>query len=601
MAITPAAGWQIDPTNPNRVIPIDSAPNPFANSITYGAVNQQPTATAPAGSAPVMPTPQMPSPPAPQVNTPTAPVATTPQAQPQATQQMAQTPTLTMPATGSVVDLLNMAGQDSSFAARKQLAQQYGIQGYAGTAQQNIDLSKKYLEAYNANKAKPVPDTGAQARSEIASYFEEAPQQQENPEQTFFDTYMNMNPVIKSFYDQIQQSLSTPQTTTSFKDEYTKLLTEQGVPALQTEYMNIKNIMDGTEDDIRTEITKSGGFATESQVQALAGARNKVLLKQANVLQRQLALKEDYVDQLMQFSQLDRKQVSDDLDRKLGLTEKLASIQEKMTTAAKDNYQKIVDTVGYQGLADALGGDKAAQNVAEQALGLPKNALSNTAFLTMKKPTTSMSGSIQEYEYAKSQGYKGSFVDYQNEDANRKRSIASAGAGGGLTPAQINSSVNTIAGAFDNEQIVKSYNTVQEGYQTIKNIGVDTKSPADDIAFIYAFAKIMDPNSVVREGEYNTIQKYAQTWADNFQFSAKRIFSNTNFLTPDAKQKMLNALAPKIQTITSQYKNLQAEYQRQVNDAYQGKPRQITNYSVPVTDIYGNLPKDGDKKTYNGA
>jgi len=154
----------------------------------------------------------------------------------------------------------------------------------------------------------------------------------------------------------------------------------------------------------------------------------------------------------------------------------------------------------------------------------------------------------------------------------------------GLTPAQINATVNQIAGAFDNEPIVKAYNVTQEGFQSISRIGVDTKSPADDIAFIYAFAKIMDPNSVVREGEYNTIQKYAQTWADNFGFTAKRIFSNTNFLSTDAKQKMLNALSPKVQAIESQYVNLRNEYQRQMNDAYAGKQRQITEYGVTPTN-----------------
>lgn len=148
----------------------------------------------------------------------------------------------------------------------------------------------------------------------------------------------------------------------------------------------------------------------------------------------------------------------------------------------------------------------------------------------------------------------------------------------GLTPGQINTTINSIASAFDSEPIVKSYNVTQEGYQTIKSIGVDTKSPADDIAFIYAFAKIMDPNSVVREGEYNTIQRYAQTWADNFGFQAQRIFSNTNFLTADAKQKMLNALLPKVTAIETQYKNLESEYQRQINDAKAGATRQITNY-----------------------
>ena len=157
----------------------------------------------------------------------------------------------------------------------------------------------------------------------------------------------------------------------------------------------------------------------------------------------------------------------------------------------------------------------------------------------------------------------------------------------GLTPSQINTTVTSIAGAFDNEQIVKNYNTANEGYQAIKSIGVNTESPADDIAFIYAFAKIMDPNSVVREGEYNTIQRYAQTWADNFGFTAKRIFSNTNFLSSDAKQKMLNALEPKIKSIGSQYDNLREEYQRQVDDAYAGKARTITQYKISTPDNAG--------------
>lgn len=156
------------------------------------------------------------------------------------------------------------------------------------------------------------------------------------------------------------------------------------------------------------------------------------------------------------------------------------------------------------------------------------------------------------------------------------------GGDGGLSPAQINSTVNSIASSFDNEPIVKNFNTANEAYQTLQTIGVNTNSPADDIAFIYAFAKIMDPNSVVREGEYNTVQKYAQTWADNFGFTAKRIFSNTNFLTPDAKQKMLNALSPKINTLQNQYTQVRSEYQRQIDDAMQGKPRTITDYSIPA-------------------
>ena len=181
---------------------------------------------------------------------------------------------------------------------------------------------------------------------------------------------------------------------------------------------------------------------------------------------------------------------------------------------------------------------------------------------------------------------------------------------GGLTAAQVNQTVNQIAGAFDNEPIVKAYNISQEGLQTIKSIGVNTKSPADDIAFIYAFAKIMDPNSVVREGEYNTIQRYAQTWADNFGFKAQRIFSNTNFLSTDAKQKMLNSLQAKANAIGTQYNNLYKEYQRQMDDARAGTPRTLTQYQgafpetqpikTPTTDT-GGVPQGNAANTPVGG
>jgi hypothetical protein len=488
-----------------------------------------------------------------------------------------------MPSNGSVVDLLNQTGQSSAFAERAALAKQFGIQGYTGSATQNTDLAKKYLDFYNSKQGTAAPNSNP--RQEIQDATTGGTPAAPDPEKASFDAYMGMNPVAKSLYDSIQTIKSSQTTQQSYVDLYKQLETERGLPALKTEYMNIKNLMDGTEDSIRTEIAKAGGFATENQVAALAAARNKTWIKQSNELANQINSAEDYIDHIVDMTKADRQEVSDNLYKQLGLTEKVSNMVDKQNTAAKENFQKVVDKVGYKGLADAFQGDVESMKYAEQSLGLPKGSLSNQNFLAATEAVSDkMPASVQEYEYAKKNGYSGTFSQYQDEDANRKRSIAAAGVGGtGLTPAQVNSTVNTIAGAFDNEPIVKAYNTVQEGYQTISNIGVNTKNPSDDIAFIYAFAKIMDPNSVVREGEYNTIQKYAQTWADNFKFKADRIFSNTNFLTADAKQKMLNTLKPKVDTITSQYKNVESEYQRQINDTYAGKPRQITNYAATPT------------------
>ena len=43
-------------------------------------------------------------------------------------------------AVGSIVDYLSSSGRDSSYAARRKLAEEYGISGYSGTASQNTKL-----------------------------------------------------------------------------------------------------------------------------------------------------------------------------------------------------------------------------------------------------------------------------------------------------------------------------------------------------------------------------------------------------------------------------------------------------------------------------
>jgi hypothetical protein len=125
--------------------------------------------------------------------------------------------------------------------------------------------------------------------------------------------------------------------------------------------------------------------------------------------------------------------------------------------------------------------------------------------------------------------------------------------------------VDGIVKQFDNEPVVRNYNTVAEGYQFAKNIPTNTTNPSDDIGMIYAFAKIMDPNSVVREGEYATVQKYAQSWAQSFGFKAERIFSNSKFLSSEAIGNMKATIKQKYDASKQNYENVYNEYGRRVN------------------------------------
>ncbi len=51
----------------------------------------------------------------------------------------------------SIVDLMKLLGIDSSYAHRKQLAEEMGIAGYEGTAEQNIALHKTVLQKLAEN------------------------------------------------------------------------------------------------------------------------------------------------------------------------------------------------------------------------------------------------------------------------------------------------------------------------------------------------------------------------------------------------------------------------------------------------------------------
>lgn len=134
----------------------------------------------------------------------------------------------------------------------------------------------------------------------------------------------------------------------------------------------------------------------------------------------------------------------------------------------------------------------------------------------------------------------------------------------GLTQAQ-SQRVLQIAGQFDNEPMVKNYNTIAEANNFARSLGEKGAGNAgDDQALLYAFAKAMDPGSVVREGEYATVQKYAQSWAQNFGFKAERIFSNSPFLSDDARKQMKDTIGKKASSAKTSYDNIYNEYGRRI-------------------------------------
>ena len=430
----------------------------------------------------------------------------------------------------------------------------------------------------------------------------------------------------------------------SLVDTYKQLTAELGIPAMNEQLLNWKNIINGTESDIRKEIQASGGFATNSQVLALTQARNEGLIKNYNSLLDAKAMAMETVNHMVGLASQDRNFALQSIMNKMNIDQQIMEYRDKFVSAAKEGYNQVINAVGYQGLLQSLQQDPSAIALAEKTLGLQPGGLKslvqiqqqqknlaniqasgvNTRFVNVggeiqdahtgyafstpeeffkaagvsswddpklkslvsditPASTLNLKGlpaSAAEYEYAKSQGYTGSFEQYQNEDANRKLKASGAGSLGGMfSSAQINSTLNQIAGAFDNEPIVKNFNILNEGYQFANSLSNTTKNPADDQGLIYAFAKAMDPGSVVREGEYATVQKYAQSWVQSYGKSITQAIAGTGFLSADARANIKKTIEAKYQTSLQNYQNVYNQYQQRLQTAQSGQGNTITDYS----------------------
>ena len=148
-------------------------------------------------------------------------------------------------------------------------------------------------------------------------------------------------------------------------------------------------------------------------------------------------------------------------------------------------------------------------------------------------------------------------------------------------PPKVYDKAAAISGQFDNEAVVKNFNIINEAKQFVDNMSNDTSSPTDDQGLLYSFAKAMDPNSVVREGEYATVQKYSQSWIQSFGFNAARVLDNNAFLTPDARAKLKATIQGKYEASQGNYQNVFDEYARRI-DQTAGKTgigqQILTNY-----------------------
>jgi murein DD-endopeptidase MepM/ murein hydrolase activator NlpD len=129
---------------------------------------------------------------------------------------------------------------------------------------------------------------------------------------------------LKQYLSQAQKILTElEKPRTNLTEVLAEKRKELGIPQLEEEITKGIETLKGTEGDIRSEVEKAGGLATESQVQALAAQRQKLLLNRLDALKNALDIKNQYVNQIVKLTGQDRDDVETNLDRRFKINDQI--------------------------------------------------------------------------------------------------------------------------------------------------------------------------------------------------------------------------------------------------------------------------------------
>lgn len=285
-----------------------------------------------------------------------------------------------------------------------------GNAGYYGPKTQQA-LASKYQGIFGTTSGKDAPQTGAAASSYVNSL--------QQPTDPVFGAMTNsLNPIMGALTQTLNNINNPALTAVSLQQEYNDLAQQNNLPQMQSQLLNYQNIMNGTEDDIRSEISSAGGTATDSQVLGMTSARNKVILKQYNALATNFQAAQTNVQNMMQYAATDQSTQLQRQTATAGIVENMASIQAQimqmgmtMQQHTTDNLNKVVTNVGYTGLASQAQDNPQMLSYYENSLGLAPGALSNPQSLhqleTLRQQTVAQGAQkvmIQMYNAGLSNG-----------------------------------------------------------------------------------------------------------------------------------------------------------------------------------------------------
>lgn len=401
-----------------------------------------------------------------------------------------------------------------------QQAQQYGqqqtqqLQGPLAQQQpmENIEtpattpagqIAQARLQNLNAG-SQAAPVNASEARIAVSKATPPTPAPEYKPTPEFIQ---QAEPVMQSYIQNVQaqqQEIAAK----GYLAQSIKGVASQQLAQLDEKAMNMKAMIEGTDDDIRAEIGKAGGFVSESQVQALANSRNKDLIRSYNSILIQRQAMQSQLQSQVQLAQADREFAQERLDNNV----QLFNIQEKIQAHNKSTIQSQVANVGYGGMTELYQNDAYGLSLAEQTLGLPPGALSNPLL------TSKLDARSQRLDTSwQTIGGNKVLVDNQTGKVIRNAGPSGEGGSGGsdtgpigiisgrpYTPKQF----SYLERLNQNVSTNQTYQSTSAMKKSVNNVitSLELRTGVADIAAINQFQKVIDEGAVTRDQDVALLQ-----------------------------------------------------------------------------------------------
>lgn len=180
---------------------------------------------------------------------------------------------------------------------------------------------------------------------------------------------------------------------------------------------------------------------------------------------------------------------------------------------------------------------------------------------------------------------------------------AQADAAAGILTQDQMETANSINKDFESQPIVKAYNEGLQSYMVLEDTLANGVNGIEDMQLVYSFMKSVDPQSVVRETEFENAAKTGNIFQGAYaRFNGA--LKTGGFLPENVKQDFIRAARSSFEAKNKQYYNVKSEYAKRVNNtvgtnqganyltAYEAAaPLAPTDFGL-VNELEGASPQD---------